>query len=165
MTEQTLIARIDALKSKSIANLLKIVQGLDVTPSGFDRWIPDPLPRDHYHRELLHRGEDYEVVLAVWPPGTRTLPHNHGTCSSHGMIRVLRGEIFNQIYKPATGDGLVFAERAVYRGGDLIPVPEGLIHSMGNQSTQEMALSLHLYSPEIVNVTYWDPESLKKMAV
>lgn len=165
MSEQTLIARIDALKSKSVSNLLEIIQNLDLNPNSFDGWIPHPLPRDHYHRQLLHRGEDYEIVLAVWPTETRTLPHNHGTLSSHGMIRVLRGIIFNQIYMPADEDGLIFAERRLYKAGDLIPVPEGLIHSMGNQSPCELALSLHLYSPGIMNVTYWDPESLKKMAV
>ena len=162
MPEQMLIEQLDALSDKSIPVLKDLICQLNISEEWIDQNMPDPLPHEKYHRNLLHRGEDYEIVVATWPRGTQTLPHDHGIMGSCGIIRVLRGEIFNQVFSQENGT-LIYGRKHVHQTGELIPVTENLIHMMGFHSGTNAAMSLHIYSPIIVDVTYWDCATLKKL--
>lgn len=123
--------------------------------------LPSPLPTNTYGRDLLHAGSDYEIVLATWPVGVGTPIHNHGAYSSHGMVRVLKGEIYNRVYAPDGIEKVKFLYDETYNAGDMIAVPTGLLHCMGNNLKNDFSMSLHVYSPRIVDVTYWDAETLR----
>lgn len=161
-----MVEQLDALPSRSLEGFRQVIESLEVDESWLDEQIPDPLPDDRYLRILLHHGNDYEVVLAIWPEGAHTHIHDHGSGDSHGMVRVLRGEIFNNVYE-LRGEGRVARVQELVHGKDeLIPVNQGLVHAMGNNRLDRgPAASLHFYAPVITHVTYWDSETNQRLIV
>ena len=160
MQVSTIINQMDEAASDDIPVLRNILENLEIDPKWLRSQVPDNLSPDTYHRHVLHQANDYEVVLVCWPVGSRTLVHNHGSDLSHGMVRILSGEVFNRTYSLDSLGGVKLRQQEITREGDLIPVPVGLIHSMGNHNSRELAMSLHLYCPTIINVKFWDPETL-----
>lgn len=156
------IDRIERLDRKCINGFRDIMSTLEIPSQWIESRIPDPLPEGRYDRQLLHQGHDYEVVLAVWPKGIQTLVHDHGSQASQGMVKVLAGSIFNQTYLP-DGDQVRPDSRQVFKSGDLIGVPVGLVHAMGHTGAGEYAASLHFYTPMIIDVTYWDPKTCRPL--
>lgn len=140
--------------------LRKILQNLDVPDFWLEAMTQERQKGPDYHRVLLYTGKNFEIVLAVWPVGTATLIHNHGASNSFGMVKVLKGKLFNDIYD-VTDNGLVLAQKLCGEVNDLVAVPLGLVHQMGNAGTEELAASLHVYSPAITDVCFWDPNSLE----
>ena len=159
MTLQRLVEEIDSLESKSISDLKKVLKNDSAVEFPWRQFLPEVLPKDEYHRKLLHSGGGYEVLLLVWPEGSETLPHNHGSPASHGVIRILKNNLGNSIYRK-NGDKIMPVEEQVFREGDLIEIPNEMIHSMGNCSQKGFSVSLHVYAPQIIDVTYWDPVKL-----
>ena len=161
-----LVEQLDALPARSLEGFQSVIENLEIDETWLDGQIPADLPVDRYLRILLHAGSDYEVVLAIWPEGVHTHIHDHGTGDSHGMVRVLRGQIFNNVYEKADGGKVARTHELLHDVGDLIPVNKGLIHAMGNnQPGRGAAASLHFYSPVITNVTYWDSETNLRLVV
>lgn len=122
--------------------------------------LPETLPETGYQRALIHAGDDFEVVAAIWAVGGGTLIHDHGSEETYGVVRVIRGDLYNRIYRHQVDGNVVLAKSLTHEKGEFIEVPKGLVHAMGNRS-ETVALSLHVYSPSIVNVSYWDPSNLK----
>jgi predicted metal-dependent enzyme (double-stranded beta helix superfamily) len=160
-----LIEKIESLDEKCSLGFEQIMK----TAAIDDRWVEDQiplgLPSDRYTRLLLHSGDDYEVVMAVWPRGIQTMVHDHGILKSQGMVLVLAGQIFNQSYCRAGDEVKAAGERQIFGKGDLIPVPLGLVHAMGHVGGVEPSVSLHFYTPVIMDVSYWDPATCKPLVV
>lgn len=161
MPIDALIRRLEAGASRDIATFEALLRDLVIDAALVARYMPDPMPSSDYHRNLLHHGDDFEVVIATWPAGGGTPIHDHGSADSHGMVRVLKGAIYNHVYR-REGDNVVRVAELEASAGDLIKVPRGLVHAMGNHG-DEVGMSLHLYSPVIENVSYWDPATLEPM--
>ncbi|MDJ0836461.1 MAG: cysteine dioxygenase family protein [Acidobacteriota bacterium] len=160
MSISNMIHTLENETKRGIDHLHRLLMDLDIDDAWIARHMPVVVPPRSYHRNLLHHGSDYELVLATWPAGGRTLIHDHGNRNSYGMVRVLTGQIFNHIYKRDGRTDVAEDRQLVHRSGEYIQVPVGLIHAMGNHGP-EVAMSLHLYSPMIVNVSYWDPATLE----
>lgn len=166
MQIEKLVAMLDAASELTTDVIAKAMAELDFDHAWVEAHIPSPLPTETYGRTLLHSCERYEVVLASWPVGIRTLPHNHGVHDSVGMVRVLAGEIMNEVYEVADlVTGRLESKGVVVLGeGAYAEVSEDLLHRMGNHRSDCYAHSLHVYSPAIVAPNYWDPDSLMPMS-
>ncbi len=147
----------------SPAAMATLLEGACFDEPWIQAHLPDPLPTEGYSRDVLYCGERFEIVLATWPAGVSTLVHNHGALESHGLVLVLRGDIFNHIYRRGADGEVHLVREATHRLGEMIAVPKGLLHSMGNARREGHAVSLHIYAPKIVDVSYWDPASLKPL--
>jgi predicted metal-dependent enzyme (double-stranded beta helix superfamily) len=99
-----------------------------------------------YDRIVRHRGEGIEAVEIVWHPGTRTPKHNHG---SKGWAWVLQGRVFE-----------VRNGKKVYHvaGDAFLEVDHEEAHIVGNDTT-ELAVTFHVYQPELRMDTFSDSES------
>jgi quercetin dioxygenase-like cupin family protein len=99
-----------------------------------------------YDRIVRHRGEGIEAVEIVWHPGTRTPKHNHG---SKGWAWVLQGRVFE-----------VRNGKKVYHvaGDAFLEVDHEEAHIVGND-TNELAVTFHVYQPELRMDTFSDSES------
>ena len=157
-----LIEQVEGLADPCMSSFRRILEETKFEDAWIQAQIPDPLPSDRYHRRLLHKGDNYELVLATWPVGTQTYVHNHGELDSHGMVRVLMGDIFNHVYEKEDEFSVCKTEEMVFHKDELIPVNKGLLHAMGNERLDGPAMSLHFYSPMIIDVTYWDPRTLRR---
>jgi len=99
-----------------------------------------------YERIIRHRGNGIEAVEITWHPGARTPKHNHG---SRGWVWVLQGRIFEvkngkKIYYDA--------------GQSFLEVQREETHIVGNDTTQ-LAITFHIYQPELQMDTFADAES------
>lgn len=157
----SIVEALDCSPSFQVSCLRKMLGALPITENWVNAMTEPKQEGDNYHRILLHTAENYEIVLAVWPVGTATLIHNHGSSNSFGMVRVLKGKLFNHVYQEG-GSGLEPTTHHYCTPGALIDVPLNLIHQMGNASDEEYAASLHVYSPAIMEVSYWDPKTLER---
>jgi quercetin dioxygenase-like cupin family protein len=86
--------------------------------------------------------DSFDVWLIGWPAHHRTTPPDHG--ASLGIVLVLEGELTE-----ATN----FATKEL-RVGDVTVIAPGAVHDVG--TTESTALSLHLYSPPLTEMNFYD---------
>lgn len=99
-----------------------------------------------YERIIRHRGNGIEAVQITWYPGTRTPKHNH---SSRGWVWVLQGRIFE----------LKNGKKIYYDAGQtFLEVHKKETHIVGND-TKQLAITFHVYQPELQMDTFSDIES------
>lgn len=109
-----------------------------------------------YKRKVIFSNEMLEIVQIIWPPGSKSAPHDHGI--SQGKIWVIRGKIFQKIFSKS---GKKSIGTAMHFPGEIINETPDLIHIMGNLSTvHEEAETLHIYWPPL-KMNEYDPNELK----
>jgi hypothetical protein len=109
-----------------------------------------------YGRKIVYKDKNVEVVLITWPKNSRSLGHDHGR--SVGLIRVLSGQVYQDVYSKKTKK---FIKRINYKVGDSIVETPALLHVMGNSSQKRTARALHIYTPP-VKMRYYEDKVLKK---
>jgi predicted metal-dependent enzyme (double-stranded beta helix superfamily) len=113
------------------------------------------IPKRSYDRKSLLDDPSVEVVLITWPPGSRSVAHDHG--KSSGIIRVIKGKIYQDVYAKKNKK---FIKRITYGKDDIIVETPDLIHIMGNAS-KTPSQSLHIYTPKL-KMNYFEDSQLKK---
>jgi predicted metal-dependent enzyme (double-stranded beta helix superfamily) len=93
----------------------------------------------------------FELVLVIWPPGSRSPAHDHG--ESNGLILILWGEIYQKIFQAST---LKYQETQRYRCGQWFSEVPGPVHIMGNDQKESKAVSLHFYLGRLKMTKYPD---------
>jgi|GEM_PF-2414013 len=110
---------------------------------------------DCHSRRVIFQNEHCEVVLIEWKPGEISELHDHG--NSRGFIRVLSGQIYQDVYDKETKKSRM---RTFHNPGDIILETPDIIHQMGNTSRDGRAATIHFYSPPL-KMTDYQPEDLK----
>ncbi|HBK57568.1 MAG TPA: cysteine dioxygenase [Xanthomonadales bacterium] len=162
----TLIAAIDravampgdrALTDELRATLCRLIRAHEVR-------LPDCVfepVSDHYARRELYRSErlGYSVVAMTWGPGQGTPIHDHsGMWCVEG---VWRGQLEITQYELLGADGEVWQFQPVGTlnagtgsAGSLIPPHE--YHTIRNPSSDEIAVSLHIYKDRIASCAVFE---------
>ncbi len=114
------------------------------------------LPEGSYGRNLIHRDLEYGfvVIAMVWPPGLIGLPHDHGTW---GVVYVAEGTVSITNYeREDEGTEPGFAQlrecQCLEAGPGAVATvlpPERDFHRVGNASSQDPAISIHIYGRDI----------------
>ena len=94
----------------------------------------------------------YEVWVIGWTTGQQVHVHDHG--GSAGALLVTEGELVEVL--PRRGGAAV--ERTL-AAGRLRHLGVGTVHDVVNRSVAP-ATSLHVYSPPLTTMTYYDPDTL-----
>jgi len=100
----------------------------------------------------LLASDAYEVWVIGWTTGQHVEPHDHGR--SAGALLVVEGALVEVL--PQAGGPPV--ERPL-GPGPVRHVPVGTVHDVVNRAP-EPATSLHVYSPPLSSMTYYDPATL-----
>ncbi|HEY7071467.1 MAG TPA: cysteine dioxygenase family protein [Acidimicrobiales bacterium] len=100
----------------------------------------------------LLASQAYEVWVIGWTTGQHVTPHDHGR--SEGALLVVEGALVEVL--PQAGRAPV--ERGL-EAGRVHPVPVGTVHDVVNRAPAP-ATSLHVYSPPLTSMTYYDPATL-----
>lgn len=111
---------------------------------------------DGRHPVRLLATERYEVWVIGWLCGQGVRMHDHG--ASAGVVVVTGGELTEVVPSGLAGSGHE-AERAL-TPGQAWDVPVGAVHDVVNRSA-EPATSIHVYSPPLTQMTYYDPDTLR----
>lgn len=98
-----------------------------------------------YKRKVLYRNRLVEVVKITMKPGEETPVHEHGAGIS-GVMKVLKGEVFEMTYHQHNDGTLIENDHTVYRAGEFTAEQELGVHKVGNCG-EGMAEMLFIYSP------------------
>lgn len=105
---------------------------------------------ENYIKKLVFRNEDYELFVVSWMPGKGSTIHDH---SKNGcLFKILRGELIEERYS----NEIKLENSTLFNGNNIgyIENEEGL-HRMLNK-TDEIVVSLHLYSPPNYKIKSYD---------
>jgi hypothetical protein len=101
---------------------------------------------------LMARTPDFDAWLIAWPRGGKVELHDHGV--STGAVSVISGALVEAV--PERGDsGHLALVRHELRAGATLGFGAGHVHDVTNES-DEHALSLHVYSPALTSMTFYE---------
>jgi len=126
--------------------------------------------KDHYTRNLVATKDfTYDLILLCWQPNQKSAIHDHR--DSGCWMRMLTGQLTEMRWKVAESkdeskdcendfglkeEHLVKLSERTYKAGDVFYINNTLgLHSVYNFSQEEPAISLHLYSPPIMDCEVW----------
>ena len=162
--KQTAASRIDGATFPRLRQLLEYLEGLrepadletvrrlleELTITRADLEPACRFKPERYQRNMIQKTRWYELVCICWESGQRTPIHDHAGSSC--AFLVVEGIATETRFVP-TASGLVCAEWTKHHEPCyLCASHEADIHQVANvQAPGEDLITLHLYSPELVN--------------
>ncbi len=105
---------------------------------------------ESYQRNLMHAGPGYQALILCWKAGQRSPIHDHKG-SSCG-VRVLSGRMTETLFD-RTPDGHIYATGSVtHEVGSVCGSEDADIHQVSNLSAEDELITLHVYSPPLLNM-------------
>ena len=115
------------------------------------RW-PGALDTERRSWRLMARTPDFDAWLIAWPKGGKVELHDHG--ASTGAVSVISGALVEAV--PWRDDsGRLTLVRHELQAGATLAFGAGHVHDVTNES-DEHALSLHVYSPALSSMTFYE---------
>ncbi len=115
------------------------------------RW-PGALDMERRTWRLVARTPDFDAWLIAWPSGGKADLHDHG--SSTGAVSVISGALVEAV--PWRDDtGRLALVRQELRAAATLGFGAWHVHDVTNELDGH-ALSLHVYSPALTSMTYFD---------
>lgn len=102
---------------------------------------------------LLNEGDEHTptVWLLGWRKGDMTPIHDHH--DSQVAVKVVAGSVTERVYVEGNPNPQVERE---FGAGGVITLPTPYTHSVGNIGSDEMGVTLHLYSPALDKMTFFE---------
>ena len=101
---------------------------------------------------LVAQTPDFDAWLIAWPGGGTIDLHDHG--GSRGALHIISGSLVETIPWREPDGRLTFAQREL-QDGVTLAFGAGHVHDVRNESSSH-ALSLHVYSPSLTAMTFYD---------
>jgi hypothetical protein len=115
------------------------------------QWPGAAAVRDRSWR-LIGQTPDFDAWLIAWPCGTTAELHDHG--GSRGALHVISGSLVETI--PCRDErGVVTLARRDVHSDVTLAFGAGHVHDVRNEAAVP-ALSLHVYSPPLTSMIYYD---------
>lgn len=105
----------------------------------------------------LHRDHHLEAWLLCWDPMQETGLHDHDL--SAGAVRVVEGQLSELRMVLGRGD----LDETIYREGEAFEFDASRIHDVRHAGTAPAA-SLHIYSPPLWRMGYYEPGADGRLA-
>src|SRR5271163_2564854 len=113
---------------------------------------PGALDAETRSWRLMARTADFDAWLIAWPKGGKVELHDHG--ASIGAVSVISGVLMEAVpWRDDTGQ--LSLVRHELRAGTTLGFGVGHVHDVTNES-DEHALSLHVYSPVLTSMTFYE---------
>lgn len=143
---QSIIQLAEAIKSlekyspTAIRNLLR---DADITVEDLMPWADFDHPlEDSYGRKMIYDGGFFEIMVMSWNPGDFSSIHDHGY-TQWGAVKIF-GPAEHAIFL-VHGNTIKTISRDNVSPGDTLGVGHELVHQMGNPTSDQRFLSLHIY--------------------
>jgi predicted metal-dependent enzyme (double-stranded beta helix superfamily) len=127
--------------------LLSIADELASAVVGVELTIP---PEDRRAFVRLTRTRSHEAWLIAWMPTSGLAMHDHG--GSAGAISIASGTLAESYVDRGPRERM---RRRRLHAGATVEVPANRIHEVRNPGP-ERALSVHVYSPPLAEMTFYD---------
>ena len=115
---------------------------------------------DHYTRNLVARGEHFELLILCWGPGQVSPIHNHeGQCC---WMAVLEGQIQEEHYvKPeqVQPGPLAALQTRVFQPGQVAYINDEIALHVVSSEGDAPAVSMHLYAKAFDHCNIYCPET------
>ena len=109
--------------------------------------------KERYSREILHQVLDFDVVLIGWMPGQISPIHNHPTNGC--LVYPIQGQLLEERFCSKLNP----VSKSTIGVGDYSYIDNGIcVHRLGNASSNEPAVSVHIYSPSNFTASVFDRE-------
>jgi len=114
-----------------------------------------------YYKFLVseNKTKGYCLIMIFWTPNGETRPHMHG--DSRAKIKVLQGTLCQTnftLMEPKRNLRKFFIGRTYDALDGIIDEYPDTIHSVKNSSKYDWAVSLHLFTPELAEMTIYNFE-------
>ena len=149
---------------KVAEELTNLINSFELKESDWKKYVH--YDKNKYTRNLIALGRDdqFGLMILAWGPGQKSPIHDHN--GSHCIMRVLSGNLIETLYNKSVDAGdsdsslspTEESEHERYRKTRETKLSTGETayihdkigwHRVSNASTQESAVSLHLYAPPI----------------
>ncbi len=111
--------------------------------------------RRPYYKTSVKSMDEFSIARIVWTPDGRTMPHKHG--GSEALIRVLYGGLTQELFAIWEEDYEIL-ERNEYSAWEEIEESPETVHRIGNKSSRQWAVSLHLFDPRLDSMEVYNLE-------
>jgi SAM-dependent methyltransferase len=123
--------------------ICQMIKEADITVIDLMPWADlDHSPADSYGRKMVFEGPNFEVMVMSWKAGDFSAIHDHGY-TQWGAVKVF-GEAEHATFR-VEDDKIHTLSRTKLKPGTVVGVGHSLIHQMGNSSSNEGYISLHVY--------------------
>lgn len=140
--------RVNRRRTLAPHDLLEVAEGL---ARSAESWPGLDDPSDRCWRTISATNR-YEAWVVAWPVGGSIELHDHGDCS--GAVVVASGRLVESSLRTGAHGRLEPVTLAVATGGHVVFGP-GHVHDLVNEGPGP-ALSVHVYSPALRTMTYFD---------
>lgn len=115
---------------------------------------------DCYQRNRLHIGPNYHALALCWSPGQNSVIHDHEQCGC-GFL-VVSGTVIETRYSRGV-DGLLRKVDTKHLLAGTVRVSHDTdIHRMGNDHPKEGLVTLHIYSPPLLEANTYEEGSRER---
>ncbi|MBX3396974.1 MAG: cysteine dioxygenase family protein [Phycisphaerae bacterium] len=133
--------------------LQPLLNRLEVTTQDLGEAIS--FSEDHYLRNRVRVGSNYEVLVLCWKSGQQSPIHDHG--GSNCAVRVVQGAATEVQFQQRDDGKLVVNKVGRLTPGRITQVDEDDLHLVANREAEGVNLvTLHVYSPAIVESKKYD---------
>jgi len=135
-------------REKSIFDEVQyLMENYDAKSGEWQRFALSDDDPTKYSRNLIARNKHFTLLLLCWPPQTCSPIHDHG--GSECWLRVVQGTLDERVYEKPKEDGPLHQTAVNQQPSPAVCFMNDRIglHSIGNSSTTESAISLHCYVP------------------
>lgn len=142
-----LVGYLDHLTDRAdLAVLSQILEGLTLTRADLEPAIV--FGKNGYRRNVIRRGEWYELLALCWRSGHSTPIHDHRGSSC--AFRVIEGVCTEVRYLVTPSGQVCPSETHHLQAGSVCAAEDSDIHQVANlQAAGEDLITLHIYSPAI----------------
>jgi len=138
-----IVEHLQDLRDLRPCQVRRIVMDANVQPTDLAPWGDFDHPvGDSYGRQLVYRGDHFEIMVMSWRPGDYSAIHDHGH-TQWGAVQIF-GPAEHATFRLEDGYISTLARWTV-EVRDVVGVGHSLIHQMGNATKDTFFLTLHVY--------------------
>ncbi|MEO8166185.1 MAG: cysteine dioxygenase family protein [Betaproteobacteria bacterium] len=142
-------------KWAGLDELFAVVRGHGITLDEVGPYVR--FDEDRYHRELMVKADEYQILVLAWLPGQKSPIHNHR--GSQCCVRVLQGTAVETVYTH-TRDGFFETRTDRYATGSVLGGEDTDLHTVENAATAKQGLvTMHVYRPALTRMELFDIEN------
>lgn len=131
-----------------VNQIKQIMENYESDESDWGRFALSDATRGYTRNGVVNINGNANLLILVWTPGKGSAIHDHA--NAHCCLKVLKGRLLESLYDFPESEGHEMVPRQVseMNRNDVGYMSDTIgLHKISNASTEEYAVSLHLYTP------------------